>query len=243
VPILAVLDSLIFDSSVFDKPGGSPGDGIQLVFLLVLAPVWFGCLTSAREIVKERALRQREAAFGVRLGAYLISKCAVLFVVVTAQVTLFFAILAALRPLDESAADHLGILALVVVGGFGAVALGLLVSSLVTSEDQAMTIIPLVVIPQLLFAGALVPAARMLEPFQTLGELHLSQWLLASVGTQMDFNDRMAQSPEFAQVNRFGTEFFDVGIVTGLCALALFVAAFIGATAFVLSRREAAPQP
>jgi ABC-type multidrug transport system ATPase subunit/pSer/pThr/pTyr-binding forkhead associated (FHA) protein len=240
VPVLALLDSLIFRSGVFDKPGGSPGDGIQLLFLLVLAPIWFGALTAAREIVKERALREREAAFGVRLDAYVLSKALVLFTVVSAQVLLFFAILDVLRPIHEPFADTVAVIVLLVVTGFAAVSLGLLVSSLVTSEDQGMTIIPLVVIPQLLFAGTLVPAARMLEPFQTFGQLHLSQWSLAAIGTQMDFNDRMASSPEFARVNRFGTDFFDVGLLTGVAAQAIFVLLFLAATAAVIRRREAA---
>jgi hypothetical protein len=37
-------------------------------------------------------------------------------------------------------------------------------------------------------------------------------------------NARMAESPEFARVNRFGTHFFNVGFGTGLLIQTAFVA-------------------
>ncbi|MEA2398388.1 MAG: transport system ATP-binding/permease protein [Thermoleophilaceae bacterium] len=237
VPILALLDALIFQSGIFHHIGGNPGDGVQLMFLTVLAPIWFGALDSAREIVKERPMRDREAAIGVRLDAYLFAKCAVLFVAVTAQTILLAVIVFAARSLHEPASAYLGLLAILALTGCAAVTMGLLVSALVTTEDQAMTVIPLVLIPQILFAGAIVPIQRMLEPFKSLANLDISMWSLSSVGTQVDFNSRIAQSPEFARVNRFGTHFFDVPLGQGVGMLAIFLVAFLAGTGVVLQRR------
>ncbi|MEA2472395.1 MAG: transport system ATP-binding/permease protein [Thermoleophilaceae bacterium] len=240
VPVLGALDGLIFGTHIFDRPGGSPGDAIQLMFLLVLGPIWFGSLTAAREIVKERALRDREAAIGVRLDAYLFSKVVVVGAVVTVQSLGMTAIVLGLRPVHEKAGVYAAVIGLLVITAIAATAMGLLVSALVSSEDQAMSIIPLVLIPQFLFAGAIVPVARMLQPFKAMSYLDPSQWALASIGTRLHFNERMAGSPEFAQVNRYGTHFFDVSLLTGAGALVAFFAVFLGLTAVVLRRREAA---
>ena len=58
-------------------------------------------------------------------------------------------------------ATYLGVLALLTVTGFAAVTMGLAISAGVTTEDQAMSFIPLALIPQLLFAGAIVPVIQM----------------------------------------------------------------------------------
>ena len=188
--------------------------------------------------MKERALRDRESAIGVRLDAYLMSKCTVLFAMVSLQVMLMMGLVFAMRPLHESAGAYLAVFALFVVTGIAATGLGLLVSAVVTTEDQAMTIVPLVLIPQIVFAGAVVPIDRMLQPFKALSYVHLSQWSLSSIGTQIHMNGRMASSPEFARVNRFGTDFFDIGLGTGIGIMLVFLVVFLATTALVLYRRN-----
>ena len=53
---------------------------------------------------------------------------------------------------------------LLVLTSWVAVGLGLVVSALARSEDQATSFIPLVLIPQLLFAGSIVSVAQMAHP-------------------------------------------------------------------------------
>ena len=57
--------------------------------------------------------------------------------------------------------------------------MGLLVSAVVRTQDQATSLIPLAVIPQLLFAGAIVPLARMAEPRGDLPTSIFAHWALA----------------------------------------------------------------
>src|SRR5947207_15905923 len=109
-----------------------------------------------------------------------------------------------------------GILALT---GFGAVARGLLVSALVDSEDQAMSFTPLVLIPQLLFAGAIVPVAKMAEPVHSLSKVMFAQWSFADLGTALHMNARIVGDPAFARADRFGTDFFNVAQPGGVLIL------------------------
>ncbi len=236
-PILALAGIALFASGVFDRPGGNPPQAIQALFLAVITVIWFGSIDAAREIVKEQAVFQREAAIGMRLSAYLSSKLVVLFGLVTVQTLLYGGLLFAFRPLDEPAAGWLGVFAILLVTGFTAVSMGLLISALVSSEDQAMSVIPLAVIPQLLFAGTIVPLAQMPEPAHSLSNAIFSQWSLASIGETVDMNARIAGDPAFSQANPYGDSFFDVPLATGLLIQVGFIALFLTAVVILLRKR------
>ena len=235
-PILGLAGVGLFKAGLFSRPGGSPGDGIQLFFLAVLVATWLGAVDAAREIIKERSVVEREAAIGMRLSAYLVSKVLVLFALVTVQLLLYAGVLFAFRPLHAPAGAWVEVFGLLILTGFVAVAMGLLISAAVSSEDQAMTFLPLAIIPQLLFAGTIVPVARMAEPAHSLSYAIFGQWALAGAGTAVDMNARMAENQEFARVNRFGTEFFDVSLGLGCAVLGGFLAVFLIGTAILLRR-------
>jgi ABC-type multidrug transport system ATPase subunit len=236
-PILALAGIALFESGVFDQPGGNPAQAIQALFLAMITVIWFGSIDAAREIVKEQAVFEREAAIGMRLSAYLTSKLVVLFGLVTVQTLLYGGLLFAFRPLDEPAAGWLGVFAILLVTGYTAVTMGLLISALVSSEAQAMSVIPLAVIPQLLFAGTIVPLEQMPEPAHSFSTAIFSQWGLATIGESVDMNARIAADPAFSQANPYGTGFFDVTLATGLLVQVAFAALFLAGVVILLRRR------
>ena len=237
-PVLGLLNVALFRPGVFDFPGGNPGDAIQFLFLMSIVIVWFGLVDSAREIIKERSVFERERMVGMRVSAYVLSKLVVLFGLIGVQAVANAGVSLAFRPLDEPAGTWLAVFAVLILTGFVSVILGLVVSAAVSSEDQAMSVIPLVIIPQLLFAGTIVPPARLLEPAHSLVNAVFSQWSLASAGTAIDMNARMAASPEFARFNRYGTSFFDVPLGQAMVVLAGFGAVFLLALVLLLRRRS-----
>jgi ABC-type transport system involved in multi-copper enzyme maturation permease subunit len=179
---------------------------------------------------------EREAAAGVGLSAYMTSKAAVLFALVTLQTLLFAAIVFAFRPLDQPTSAYLEVGALLVLTGWVAVAMGLAISAFVSTEDQATSITPLAVIPLLLFAGAIVPVQQMGAIVKGLSYVMFSQWSLASVGTAADMNARVAADPAFAAANTFGSDFFDVHVGTGLLVLGCVLVFFLALTGILLAR-------
>ena len=235
-PILGLLGVALFESGIFNATGGNPGDAVNLLFLMVIVVIWLGAIDAAPEIVKERAVMERESAIGTTLRAYLLSKLTVLFGLIALQTLLYAGVLLALRPLDSAFDSYATVFGLLLVTGFAAVGMGLLVSTLVKTQDQAISLIPLAVIPQLLFAGSIVPLARMAEPARTLADAIFAQWSLAGVGTAVDMNARLAGDPEFAQVNRFGGDFFDLAAGPALAIQGGFAILFIAATALLLRR-------
>lgn len=234
-PILALFGVALFESGLFGTPG-NPGDAVNMLFLMVITVIWLGAIDAAPEIVKERGVVERESAVGGRLIAYLCSKLVVLFGLVAVQTLLYAGVLLVFRPLESSLSTYAEVLGLLVATGFVAVAMGLLVSSLVRTQEQAMSLIPLAVIPQLLFAGSIVPLERMAEPARTLADAIFGQWALAGIGTAVDMNARLVADPEFAQVNRFGTDFFDLSAGTSFAVQAGFAFLFLAGTALALRR-------
>ncbi len=124
------------------------------LFMLSLSALWFGTSNSAKEIVKELSIYRRERMVNLGLFPYVISKVCVLFSISVLQCTFLFLIVHLLNPLEGNVFYlYGGVLISALVG----LLLGLFISSLVDSTDKASSIVPLVLIPQVLFAGAFTP--------------------------------------------------------------------------------------
>ena len=71
-------------------------------------------------------------------------------------------------------------LLLLIIGGVAATAMGLLISALANTRDQATTIVPLALVPQLLLAGVLVP--KLPEVADKLAKIGVSgYWLIEAM--------------------------------------------------------------
>ncbi len=132
-------------------------------FVLALVSIWFGTSVSAREIVRETAVYKRERMVNLGLVPYLASKLTVIGLIVAIQCLLMFVPLkffdlAGLMPLPG---EFLGIpqfWAMLLTSSVG-IALGLLVSALVKTSEMATSMVPLILIPQILLSGIFgVPA-------------------------------------------------------------------------------------
>lgn len=126
-------------------------------FVMALVAVWFGTSIAAREIVRERAVYDRERMVNLRLLPYIWSKVAVLSGVVGIQCFLLFVGLKAFEltgsmslPGEAQGLPQLGIMLLT---GLVGIALGLLISAIVKTSEMATSLVPLILIPQILFSG------------------------------------------------------------------------------------------
>ncbi len=134
------------------------------LFMMTLAAIWFGCNNSAREICKEIPLYRRERMVNLAIVPYLTSK----FVVLAVLVALQCLVLALLTP-DRFFQAYWPL----VLCGVAGVSLGLLISSIVNSPDKAIALVPILLIPQVLFSGIFGE----LKGFQrSLGETMISKW-------------------------------------------------------------------
>jgi len=256
VPIIAVAIVSVFESGILNRPpGGDPQKSIELLFALVTAAVWLGSIDAAREVVKERSVLDREGAIGVRRLSYLASKLVVLFALSAVQMALLCGIIFTLIPPDEPRQVITLMFGVLTLTSWVAIAMGLLVSAAATSEDQATSVIPLTLIPQLLFTGALVPVATMHPFVAKLSGLAYGQWTFASLGTSLNMKARIAgeidaesgvnltaleaigpetaakirefRAEQLSRVNEFGPTFFSIPQVDAYAILGGFLAAFL----------------
>ncbi|HEU4599141.1 MAG TPA: ABC transporter permease, partial [Solirubrobacterales bacterium] len=228
VAVLALGAAFLFQSDVFAYEGGealNAAQSAQLLFLMVTVSMWFGAISSVRQIVAERSVLSRELAAGVRTEAYLFSKGVVIGAVAAAQTALFVWIVFGLRPLGEAPSNaELHVLMICILISWVGMGMGLTLSAFARSEDQAASFLPLILLPQLLFAGAVVTTKDMGAPIQLLSHLVAAQWGFAGVGNAIDMNARIESDASFAHANHYSSAFFthgavQVAIVLGLMTL------------------------
>jgi ABC transport system ATP-binding/permease protein len=133
-------------------------DAKKLVFMLSLTGVWFGVINSAREICKESAVLRRERLAGLRPGAYLLSKLFVLALLVLVQAALLLGVLMLRVTLPAHGLllpIALELYVTVALCGIAGISLGLALSAVAATPDKAMSLIPFVLVPQVLFAGVM----------------------------------------------------------------------------------------
>ena len=148
-PVVGLLLTLISYSET-----KNPMDrGIPL-FLMCIASIFFGCFYASREIVNELAIYRRERMVNLRVLPYVASKFAMLSLMGSAQVLLLYIIVRLGVGLDGSHWAYLGVLCSTVLA---ATAMGLVLSAVVRSAEAAMAIVPIILIPQIILAGFLVP--------------------------------------------------------------------------------------
>jgi ABC-type multidrug transport system ATPase subunit len=150
-PLIAIVIGLVFDTKGF--PAQRAAAESQIFFILVLSAIWFGTLNSARELVKELPIYLRERSVNLRIMPYLISKLLPLAVLCLIQCALLMGIVSLLVELPGS--YSLRVVALF-TAGMAATCMGLAVSAFVDSNDKAVAMAPILLIPQVVLSNAVV---------------------------------------------------------------------------------------
>lgn len=234
-PVIGIAIGLTVPGGVLSDPIFGAFYGVLLSFMIVIGAVWLGLIAACREIARERSSLLREAAVGVRLDAYILSKCAVILPLVAFQSLLLLIPVIILQPPNGALTQYAGVLAVTIVAAWGAVVIGLLISVLVQSAGQATTILPLVVIPQLLLAGALIPPSQMIPPVKALSDITLARWALGGIGNSLQLGP--AISSDLASVTGLAGSFFNQGILQPMMMIGLLSLVLLVFTVIILDRR------
>jgi len=147
-PVIAILTFVVMGKN-------APRD--FLYFVLSLVAIWFGTSVAAREIIRERPVFRRERMVNLGILPYVGSKLLIIGLIVSAQCLLLFVPLKMLdvlnvMPMPGELFGLPQLWAMLLTAGVG-VALGLLVSALVRTSEMATSLVPLILIPQILFCG------------------------------------------------------------------------------------------
>ncbi len=219
-PVIALMMVLVFQRKDWNRPGGDFGSAKTLVFLMVIVSVWFGTSNSAREIVKEAAIYRRERRIGLSLTSYIFSKLTVQTLLVLVQITLLVGIVVVGVGLGGPSLESLLYLWLtLVLTALAGVALGLLISAMTTNSDRATSFVPVVLIPQIIFSGAVVALDKMGPLGNAISTIMAAKWGYQTSGrilsldtvpsTPVAFNGPPPEQANFIEAYFPGSVFFD----------------------------------
>ncbi len=153
-PLLALLIATILrysDSGHYDF--ASAYHIPTFLFLTLIVAMFLGLTNSADDIIRDRAVLQRERNLNVRLTYYVFAKTIALGVFALVQCVLFVLIGNFLLEIRGMFWSYLAIVFMTAMSG---VSLGLVISSLVADPKTAANIVPLVLIPQIIMGGAMI---------------------------------------------------------------------------------------
>lgn len=163
-PILAILISLAFGDisrNVTESLAESVAhQQYQIRFALALAAIWCGTTNASREICKERPIYLRERMVNLQIGSYIMSKVVILSLVSIVQCAILLGLTNLLVPGGVEGDQVIMFFVLLLISLSG-ITLGLLISAAVDNPDRAITLVPVVLMPQILFSGMNVPVEQM----------------------------------------------------------------------------------
>ncbi|MBR0136705.1 MAG: ATP-binding cassette domain-containing protein [Clostridia bacterium] len=184
-PVLALLIAMVADKDVLYKQYEMTK---SLLFMLSCAGIWVGMLNAIQEVCKERSILKREYMTGLSLGSYIASKMVVLGVMCLIQAFLIVSVFAIAVGLPSSGlmfGAYLEFLITVFLTAISSTAMGLFVSSLFKNADRAMTVAPILLMPQILFSGLLF---KLEGATKAISWFAISRWSMEALGTTADLN-------------------------------------------------------
>ena len=163
-PIIAVLIIMIFN--VIDQ---------GMLFLFSISAIWFGTNNAAREIVSESAIYKRERMYNLGILPYIGSKLIILSLFALVQSVLFISIVSFYFEDKTIAINNFALSCLWFwILSVASLLFGLFISAAAKTSNQVVSIVPIVLIPQIMLAGVL---AKILNfPVEVLSWFTLSRW-------------------------------------------------------------------
>jgi ABC-type multidrug transport system ATPase subunit len=239
-PALVILMfAMLFRPGALDSVHPDASAAVSTTYWMAFAAFFFGLTYGLLQICTELPIVRREVAVGVRIGAYVAGKVAVLAPVLAAVDATMIAVLRALDrlpALDATSYARLG--ATLLAASVAALALGLLASAAVADAAQATLALPLLCFPAVLFAGAILPVPIMNAGGRALSVVTVARWAFEAAGRDVNLGALLAVDHGRGQalLAQYGGTF--AGTSTALwLVLAGFAAVFLGATAWVLRLR------
>lgn len=184
-PLLGVLLYLVADDNIYEQYEMTKA----VLFALACCAFWIGILNSIQEVCKERTILKREYLSGLSMTAYILSKFIVLGFFCLLQSGLLLGTVGALIGLPQDGIFLSGWLEMyisVFLTAFSATSMGLFVSSLFNNADRAMTVAPILLMPQILFSGL---AFQLSGAIEKVSYLVSCRWAMEAFGSIADLNN------------------------------------------------------
>ncbi len=158
------------------------------IFISIIVFIFLGLSNSIEEILAERKNILREKLLNLRMSHYLLSKVFVLGLFSIAQVVLYFFVSSLILDIRGMFMPYFTYLFLSSVTGYS---IGLLISSFLNDSKAIINILPLILIPQIIFGGAIIEYEKMnrniklvdANPIPEVVQVMPSRWLFEGLYT------------------------------------------------------------
>jgi ABC-type multidrug transport system ATPase subunit len=212
------------------KPGTN-GDAESLLLVLIIGACFIGAANSVRELVKERSIYARERAAGLSSGTYLFSKIIVLGVIsgIQALLLVVLGLIGRQMPAHGSLLKSLPLVEIalaIVVLSLASMALGLLVSSIVSTSEKAMPLLVMLAIAQVILSGGVLPLNGKVGLNQ-LSWIAPSRWGFAATASTVKLNvisPPVAGLPDPVWDHKPGIWLLDMGLMVVLALVFTIIA-------------------
>ncbi|MFJ2780444.1 FHA domain-containing protein [Kitasatospora sp. NPDC087315] len=199
-----------------------------IMLILAIGACFSGAANSVRELIKERAIYERERATGLSRSAYMMSKIIVLgfFSVIQGAVISAVGFLPRKLPSEGLIVKSLPIIEMstgLILLSFASMMFGLMISALVKTSEKTMPLLVMFAIIQVVFTGCLfqIFSKPGLEQFAWLMP---ARWGVGVVATTLDLSKLMGpwnkdlQNPEYDAVwgHNVGQLLLDAGVLIAM---------------------------
>lgn len=161
---------------------------------MAFTSVLFGCINGSREIVKEDAIYRRERAVNLGILPYMLSKVVVLGFLCFLQSAVLTLVVEVGEPLQQGVFLNPVLEAYITLTltALAGLMIGLTISAVAPNNDRAITFLPLVLLPQVIFAGVIIQQKK--EVSQVLAMIWPTRWSMVALGTSIGLHsDALSQ--------------------------------------------------
>ncbi|MEO7003222.1 MAG: ATP-binding cassette domain-containing protein, partial [Ktedonobacterales bacterium] len=165
-----------------------PGPGSnaqQALFIMAFATILFGCINGTREFVKEAPIYRRERAVNLGILPYMFSKIAVLGLLCLFQSAVFVLVVQLGEPLQQGVvlSPLLEVYITLALTSLAGLMIGLTISAIAPNADRAISFVPIILLPQVIFSGAIIPLKDWGS--QIIAVVFPSRWAMTALGTSI----------------------------------------------------------
>jgi len=153
-PLIAFMISILFPKELYEQMP------VTLHFVLAISAIWFGTINASREIVAEKAIFERERMIGMKILPYVLSKFIVLTLLCVIQSIMLVGIVEVMIGLGFKD-DFWQLFLLVFLTSLSGLSIGLLISTIAKSQAQALALVPIVLLPMIIFGGGMISVKQM----------------------------------------------------------------------------------
>ena len=181
----------------------------RALFIIAFVAVLFGCINGTREIVKEATIYRRERSVNLGLVPYILSKIVILGILALFQSFCLLIIVQIFEPLQQGIilAPILETYITLALTALTGLMVGLAASAFAANEDSANSLLPFLLIPQVVFAGVEIPLKDWI--LQIVAAFFPTRWAMADLGTSIGLHsDKLGGDRLFGNSNSYIPQLF-----------------------------------